>query len=231
MEITGKLSEFIKVLADIAVCSEDFFWISDSSFKHSLFISDGYERMLGRKSDRLYVDLKILNEYILPVDIMHRHPFIEMIKDLKENGPEARHHEKIHLFKADGQLLYVEDCSQLVVDQSGQCLAVTGIVKNITCIDLQNRLSVPKLTIFPNLKKLRYYLKGKYRNVYLTTREAECAFYFLQAKTQKEIAKKMNLSPRTVEHILERIKYKFTLHYKTDLYQALLESGLLDVLL
>ncbi|MFA6408855.1 MAG: LuxR family transcriptional regulator [Gammaproteobacteria bacterium] len=66
-----------------------------------------------------------------------------------------------------------------------------------------------------NLKK--YYLGEKYKNVYLTRREAECTVWLVRGQPVKGIAKQLHLSPRTVEFYLKNVKAKLTCHSKSDL--------------
>lgn len=54
-------------------------------------------------------------------------------------------------------------------------------------------------------------------DTYLSTRELQCLTLLAEAKTTKEIGKKLNISPRTVETYLQRIKDKTNLTHKSDL--------------
>lgn len=42
----------------------------------------------------------------------------------------------------------------------------------------------------------------------LSVRQTECLFYLSQGRTYKEIAREMNISPRTVEYYIEIIRDK-----------------------
>ena len=53
-------------------------------------------------------------------------------------------------------------------------------------------------------------------NTQLTERELDCLISLSRGKTLKEVAKELNISPRTVETHLERIKYKFNCQTKTQ---------------
>jgi DNA-binding CsgD family transcriptional regulator len=58
-------------------------------------------------------------------------------------------------------------------------------------------------------EKPRQYKLGKpFKGIYFTTREAECMALLLQQNTYKQIAKKLNLSIRTVEFYSLNLKAK-----------------------
>lgn len=54
---------------------------------------------------------------------------------------------------------------------------------------------------------------------YLTQREAECITLALQGLTMKKIAAQLELSPRTVEYYLKRIKERMGVKNKKELLQ------------
>ncbi len=57
----------------------------------------------------------------------------------------------------------------------------------------------------------------------LTARQLDCLFYFVKGFTFKQIAKQLNLSPRTIEHYLEAIKLKLNCHTRADLISKSLQ--------
>lgn len=64
----------------------------------------------------------------------------------------------------------------------------------------------------------------------LTMRQSECLILLLKGMTYKEIAAKLNLSPRTIEHYLEAIKIKLNCERKQDLISRAIQLGYLNVL-
>lgn len=56
-------------------------------------------------------------------------------------------------------------------------------------------------------------------NNMLTQREIECLSYIAHGFTMKMIAKKLNISPRTVEQHLRNLKEKFELNTKGQLVE------------
>lgn len=72
-----------------------------------------------------------------------------------------------------------------------------------------------------------YSLGVKYPNVFLTDREGECTYWLLQGHTYKMIATEMNISSRTVECHLQKIRLKLDCHNKRALLRKLRDSDFL----
>jgi len=62
-------------------------------------------------------------------------------------------------------------------------------------------------------------------NLNLSLREEECLFYLLRRKSAKETAKILNISYRTVEAHIEKIKDKFKCRTKSELFSKSVENG------
>lgn len=59
-----------------------------------------------------------------------------------------------------------------------------------------------------------------------TEREKSCLYWFLKGRSASEIAKKLFLSPRTIEYYLDNIKNKCGVSKKSDLFDFLADWGL-----
>lgn len=73
-----------------------------------------------------------------------------------------------------------------------------------------------------------YHLGGKYGDISLTNREGKCIFWLVQTHTISEAAAKMELSPRTVEFYIKRLKSKFQCKNKKTLIKTVLQTTLLQ---
>jgi DNA-binding CsgD family transcriptional regulator len=60
--------------------------------------------------------------------------------------------------------------------------------------------------------------------IYLTSRESQCLHYVREGKTSKMIGKILNLSPRTIEQYMTKIKIKFKVTSKTELMEKILND-------
>lgn len=60
-------------------------------------------------------------------------------------------------------------------------------------------------------------LKTQHSETYLTQREREVLSYVVRGKTAKEIANRLSISRRTVEHHINALKFKTNCHYKSEL--------------
>lgn len=61
-------------------------------------------------------------------------------------------------------------------------------------------------------------------SIYFTQREAECVIHILKGKTMNETGEILNLSPRTVEYYLTKIKRKLKCRKKSELIQLVADT-------
>jgi DNA-binding CsgD family transcriptional regulator len=62
----------------------------------------------------------------------------------------------------------------------------------------------------------------------LSKRETECLFHLLEGKSNKQVAKLLNISVRTVEDYLNNVKNKLGCFSKEELIFKAIKSGILD---
>jgi DNA-binding CsgD family transcriptional regulator len=75
-----------------------------------------------------------------------------------------------------------------------------------------------------------YPLHQSENHSFLTEREMECLFYLLRGKTNKEVAKQLHLSPRTVEQYVEQLKNKFGCDKKSELIEFAVNKGYMNII-
>jgi DNA-binding CsgD family transcriptional regulator len=69
------------------------------------------------------------------------------------------------------------------------------------------------------LQKYKNYLQGPANNYNLTERQLECLLHLVKGKSIKQIAKQLTLSPRTVEHYIETVKFKMKCESRAELIE------------
>jgi PAS domain S-box-containing protein len=218
------LHSLINIFSTISYFSEDVYWIGVSDFKSCLFVNTAYEKIWGCPRESILKDIRSWDNYLHPQDLKNYHPLLEMVKKRKQEGPRARFKEKYRIITQQGEIKHIEDYGQPIYNKNGQYIGNCGVAKDVTSKKIVFPYQRYLLNSFPKNKQTRFYLKGRYKNIYLTCREAECAFYLLKGKTSKEIAKTLNISYRTVEDILQKIKNKLNINYRSELCQILIDN-------
>lgn len=76
----------------------------------------------------------------------------------------------------------------------------------------------------------KFYLYNKEKNITtpLGPREVECIIYILRGKTSKQIARMLDLSHRTIEFYIGRLRTKLYCHSKSDLIEKILSGQLVN---
>ena len=79
-----------------------------------------------------------------------------------------------------------------------------------------------------NLKRFYLYNSKTNSNTPIAPREIECIIYILRGKTSKQIAKILELSHRTIEFYVNRLKIKLHCHSKSELIEKILSGKLIN---
>lgn len=131
---------------------------------------------------------------------------------------------------ADGNVGCFLSEKRVLSDLNGE---IIGTVSHATIIENVFLATLSKLLFNPTphacLKDLLgcYEIGGTHKKNKLTLREEEILFYLIRGKTTKEIARILNISPRTVETHIDNLKIKFQIHNKAELIATCIEKGLL----
>lgn len=85
---------------------------------------------------------------------------------------------------------------------------------------------------FPqNKKRFSYIIEdGTVNNFNLSERQTACLFFLLRGKSDKEIGKILNLSPRTVESYINEIKHKMDCLTRTQVIEKSIHEGLINMI-
>ena len=227
-----KLKILVENLAIISKNSRDIHWMSTSDFKTCIFLNNAYEEIFRYPKDEVLEDLRNFSNYLQRSSRECYKPFLEMAERTKNEGPKAIYNETYQIVRGDDRRIrIISDHGHPIFSLDGQHLGFAGIARDISNEIARKQFPSQLLKLFPQSDKTRYYLKRKYQKVYLSQRQAECAFYILQGKTAKQIAKILQLSPRTIEDIIKNIKNKLGLNFRSDIFDALIEGEFIDSLI
>jgi DNA-binding CsgD family transcriptional regulator len=236
MKIVNKkvpLSETIKIFGELNQFSHDVHWIGSPDFNTFFYVSPAYEKIWCRSLKDLCENPELWITYFLPEDAKHYHPLKEMAKRV---GPDARYDELYRIVLPTKEVRWILDKGHPIFNERGDCLAVTGVASDITiykelesfkndayyiwCIQHGLPEVISELSRTKKLS-LKIPMGKKSNDVTLTMREIQCILEIFKGKTAKEIAKSFNLSPRTVEHLLERIKFKLKCKTRYQLIETI----------
>lgn len=119
----------------------------------------------------------------------------------------------IHYFNDKGQGLMKEAENNRIYLPNMQKVEESRVNNIVISDDLRE-------TFLEKTKVSRYFLLNESDNLYLTEKQAYCAFLLTKGKTSKEIAKEMKISFRTVEGSLASIKDKLQCTLKKQLNRS-----------
>ena len=86
-------------------------------------------------------------------------------------------------------------------------------------------IDIPSISL-PNLRSAKYAFVGLNGDVLLTKMEFECLKNILTLKTSRESAKALQLSPKTIEAHIAKLKKKLGVKSKSQMFELALENGL-----
>jgi DNA-binding NarL/FixJ family response regulator len=165
-----------------------------------------------------------VNPDVLVVDLMMPGlNGLDLIKQVLKKLPKLRI-LILSMQSADSYVVEALNCGAV-----GYVLKETGpseIVQAIRTVVAGNRYLSPKLSerVFNTSLGTRKVI-DPYET--LTPREREILHLIIEGNTSQQIAKRLVLSPRTVELHRSRIMKKLDLHNQTDIFRYALERGLL----
>ncbi|EKE01842.1 MAG: hypothetical protein ACD_21C00035G0002 [uncultured bacterium] len=102
---------------------------------------------------------------------------------------------------------------------------IRGVIGSFTKLPLENiNTTVMKATL--KCEENKIYLGANFGNEYFTKREYDVFQQLLLSKSAKQIALVLNVSPRTVEAYVNKIKLKLQCGYKSDIVVTAVKFGL-----
>ncbi len=217
-------TRFIAEIELLAHKNNCLLWAMDSTFSQELFISGTFRTMLGRDVWEMYQN-KSKADFDKNFNAITQENCFDMLENRLIN-PKYTAFYRFQLPLGGTQL--VQDHSFHLNDENGECLLIAGVAVNITETDLSKQ---KQRTISDRIDKIVVELY-QLLSLPLTSRHEKPAVpppselskqqqlifkYILNGLTAKEIAKKMDLSFRTVEFHTNTIKNIFGASTKSEL--------------
>ena len=144
--------------------------------------------------------------------------FVEQDKEVMQTG--ERQHIDIGYYP-NGDLQIHFSVKKQLRDNNNKTIGTV-----FTCFELQPTfLSHLYQDLMIETKPSLFTIGGHYDDYHLTKRESECLFYLIRGWTAKTIAKKLNLSNKTIECYIDRIKNKLDCPNKSSLIEKSIQLG------
>lgn len=191
------------------------------------YLSQGYhvwdtekerEKSLFEKEINDHLDLHCGVTFIYPIDNYWE------IFTFDSNQANINHIDNRVLFHF---MLYFKDqAAKLIHRGESERLILPNPSENLEVYQHPNKAKC--LDFLSNTPINRFYLGGKYRGVYLTSKEAQCLYWLIEGKSAEEIAIIENNSVKTIHRHLENVRAKLNCYKQTQLVKIILESGIYD---
>lgn len=119
-----------------------------------------------------------------------------------------------------------------LIDKKNNIVGIVNYAKEIinpTVINIVHNLIQENIEVDKELiDNIRDLFVDENNNLHLAPREEECLYYLLRGMSSKEIGKMLNLSYRTIEFYLEKLKTKFSCRKTSQLIIKASELGYLN---
>lgn len=117
---------------------------------------------------------------------------------------------------------------------NGDCVGIEVRTQDITSLGVLNAGVLLSDILSTHIKKRQAFyfaIQSHYHQINLSRQESLSSFYFFHGYTTKEIAKRMNVFPSTVETYLNRVKDKLNCSTRSQLIQKIHHLNLAQTLL
>lgn len=111
-------------------------------------------------------------------------------------------------------------CRKSMIKQPVEPITITEDLSDLS-------MEIPKISL-PNLSSAKYAFVGLQGDVMLTKMEHECLKNILCLKTSRESATDLNLSAKTVEAHIAKLKKKLGVSSKSQMFELAKENGLVN---
>lgn len=230
-------------LAELELLAEELkavFWLAKPDYSKSLFISSNFREIWGRNVTFLYKNILNWRNCLLPEN---RDEIYRLTKK-RNTLINPNHTQTYQIFKPDHCTQWILDRTFNVIDFDERPLFVAGIALPIRETELtgeQHKIVSDRLDqyilqfykilfryVSPDINtKTNFYKKISM----LGKREKEVLERLLYGYTAVQIARKFQISKRTVEAHFNSLKIKLDCRNKSEIISKAIETGLIFVFL
>lgn len=235
----------LKILFEAAAQHANLiFWMRSIDYKKQIYVSETFTKVFGISITTFIANPSSFDSFVIPEDFQS-FKTIDNKRIIKTDEIQSDFNY-YRIVNMHGQVKQMCDRSFPIFDRQGRQVAIAGIAGDIThhiqqdarflrpqqhLVDDINILfaevnkALGDLKLIANEKPIvlpsqiiankPYLIDGQHFSV--STRQADCINYALQGKTIKQIARQLNLSPRTVEEHLNILKNKLACSNKVQL--------------
>jgi len=200
-------------------------------FRHGLFSAEMHKVLGYKQTDNLIG----LTDYEVKNDAVVRHA--EMFRNADCFALEHGEVESFYLIDyTPGEYTLVHSHKRQLRDYSGNvvgllCFGNTAVDKILKNIFIWLSKFDSDLISDP-VKSSHYFLKDGFSrsSISISNREDDCLFYLLRGMSSKSIAQILDISPRTVDSYIEKLKAKFNCNTRAELIDQCIGQGLLTTI-
>ena len=151
-------------------------------------------------------------------------------QNVLDNCDAVLQQESVKIFdeftlRFDGRALHFLSIKFPCYDAQGQLQGTLGISIVLGEHPLAEAITqLTELGLLPKNTQPEQRIKLNLKGIILTPREKECLEYTVKGYTAKQIAKKLLISPRTVEEYINQLKSKLNASNKQEMIQTVLDS-------
>lgn len=229
-------TQFITQIELLAQKTHCVLWVMDSTYSHSLFISSSYQSIWGRKQTDLYKDILSWNNFL------HEPRANKTWEQLKARNTiiNPNHTDTYCIKLPNNKIQWIQDRSFHLNDTNGECILIAGVAMPIKETDVSGKNQIIISDKIDQIRLEFYHLLSLPMQItpqkisarllkQLTHQQKDILRLIFLGLTAKEIAKKCNLSFRTIESHTENIKKIFKLQTKSELISLAIKQNWISI--
>lgn len=221
-------------------------WIRTPDYRQQLYLSPAFEKIWGRSVESIFQSPLAWSQSLVDDEKAIKIRELCARNPLSHSRQRNASYYRIYHFPTD-EIRYIEDTCFYLADTKGAIIAIAGVAKQISEQEFEAKITeLASNDSMMSQEEIIYNILEKQSNepilfdshtkdelskhyvfmrdgsyVPLTKREYETLRELIKGKSNKEIAKILSLSPRTIDDYVESIKSKFSFQKKAELFKKI----------